>query len=233
VDRTRRIDSNFHLSLRHKSVAELAAGAPAVLANSSAGADRSDRVPLALESVAYAPHDPGLSHDSPVLSYGNGLLVPLILSVIFLRQYLAHRNSKTLLELALTAALFVVSLIFLISHQPHSEMHTFNLWKVLRGVCLVLANPFLDLSLSPPDHLAGSLVLTILISLVPASFFVLLVLRGRKNEALESPLYSIGFALASWAVICSAMIAGARGGLDWRVWRSRVISRTRCSCRLG
>ena len=160
-----------------------------------------------------------------VLSYGNGFLVPLILSVIFLRQYLAHRNSKTLLELALTAALFVVSLIFLISHQPHSEMHTFNLWKVLRGVCLVLANPFLDLSLSPEDHLAGSLVLTILISLVLASFFVLLVLRGRKNEALESPLYSIGFALASCAVLCGAMIAGARGALSLEdLAQSRYIS---------
>jgi len=156
-----------------------------------------------------------------VLSMGNGLLVPLILFVILLGQYLAHRNGKTFLELflelAVAAALFVVSLILLISHGPHSEMYKFydfNFWRVLRGVCLILANPFLDLSLSAPNHLAGSLVLTISISVVLASFLVWLVLRGCKNAGFDSTLYSIGFALASWAVLSSVMIASARGGKD-------------------
>jgi len=160
-----------------------------------------------------------------VLSMGNGLLVPLILSVILLGQFLAHRNGKTFLELALAAALVVVSLALLISHRPHSGMYNFNFRGVLRGVCLVLANPFLDLSLSAPDHLAGSLVLTISISLVLASFFVWLVLCGRKNEGFDSPLYSIGFALASWAVLNSIMIASARGGLGLEgLAQSRYIS---------
>ena len=149
-----------------------------------------------------------------VLSMGNGLLVPLILFVILLGQYLAHRNGKTFLELALAAALVVVSFTLLILHRPHSGMYNFNFGGVLRGVCLVLANPFLDLSLSTPDHLAGSLVLTISISLVLASFFVWLVLRGCKNAGFNSPLYCIGFALASWAVLSSAMIASARGYSD-------------------
>lgn len=148
-----------------------------------------------------------------VLSVGNGLLVPLILSVILLRQYLAHTNGKTLLELAVAVALVVVSLTLLISPQPHSPMYNFNFGGVLRGVCLVLANPFLDLSRSAPDHLAGSLVLTISISLVLASFFVWLVLRGRKDAGFDSSLYSIGLALACWAILSSAMIASARGGL--------------------
>ena len=160
-----------------------------------------------------------------VLSMGNGLLVPLILSVILLGQYLAHRNGKTFLELALAAALVVVSLTLLISHRPHSGMHNFNFGGVLRGVCLVLANPFLDLSLSAPNHLAGSLVLTISISVVLASFFVWLVLRGCKNAGFDSTLYSIGFALASWAVLSSVMIASARGGLGLEgLAQSRYIS---------
>jgi hypothetical protein len=157
-----------------------------------------------------------------VLSMGNGLLVPLILSVILLRQYLAHRNGKTLLELGLAVALVVVSLTLLISH---SEMYDFNFEGVLRGICLVLANPFLDLSLSAPDQLARSLVLTISISLLLASFFIWLVLRGRKNEGFDSPLYSIGFALASWAILNSVMIASARWGLGLEVLvQSRYIS---------
>ena len=160
-----------------------------------------------------------------VLSLGNGLLVPLILSVILLRQYLAHRNHKTLLELALAVALVVVSLALLISHLPRSGMYNFDVGRVLRGICLVIANPFLDLSLSVPDHIAGSLMLTVSISLVLASFFVWLVLRGRKNAGFDSPLYSIGFALASWAILSSTMIASARGGLGLQgLAQSRYIS---------
>jgi hypothetical protein len=158
-----------------------------------------------------------------VLSMGNGFLVPLILSVILLGHYLACRNGNTFLELALAAALFVVSLILLTSNPSQSEVYNFrrdsgfydfNFWRVLRGVCLILANPFLDLSLSRPDQLAGSLVLSILISLVLTSFFVWLVLRGCKNAVFDSPLYSMGFALANWAVLSSLMIASARGGND-------------------
>jgi hypothetical protein len=160
-----------------------------------------------------------------VLSMGSGFLVPLILSVILLGQYLAHKNGKTFFELALAAALVVFSLTLPISHRPHSEMYNFNFEGVLRGICLVLANPFLDLSLSPPDHIAGSLMLTISISLVLASFFVWLVLRGRKNAGFDSPLYSIGFALASWAILSSTMIASARGGLGLQgLAQSRYIS---------
>jgi hypothetical protein len=110
-----------------------------------------------------------------VLSVGNGLLVPLILSVILLRQYLAHRNGKTLLELAVAVALVVVSLTLLISPQAAFPDVQFQFRGSAARVCLVLANPFQDLSLSAPDHLAGSLVLTISISLVLASFFVWLV----------------------------------------------------------
>jgi hypothetical protein len=158
-----------------------------------------------------------------VLSMGNGLLVPLILSVILLGQYLARRNGNTFLESALAAALFVVSLILLTSNPSQSEVYNFrldsgfydfNFWRVLRGVCLILANPFLDLSLSRPDQLPGSLVLSILMSLVLASFFVWLVLHGRKNAGFDSPFYSVGFALANWAVLSSIMIASARGGND-------------------
>lgn len=157
-----------------------------------------------------------------VLSMGNGFLVPLILSVILLGEYLAHRNGKTFLELALAAALVVVSLTLLISH---SEMYDFNFGGALRGVCLILANPFLDLSLSRPNQLAGSLVLTILISLVLVSFFVRLVLGGRKDAGFNSPLYSTGFALAGWAILNSAMIAGARGGFGLEgLAQSRYIS---------
>jgi hypothetical protein len=159
------------------------------------------------------------------LSMGSGLLVPLLLSAILLGQYLARRNSKTLLELALAAALFVVSLIFIISHRPHSEMYTFNFGEMLRGICLILANPFLDLSLAAPDHLARSLLLTILISLVLISFFVWLVLSGRKSAEFNSPLNSMGFALASWAILSSAMVASARGGLGLEgLAQSRYIS---------
>jgi hypothetical protein len=68
-------------------------------------------------------------------------------------------------------------------------------------------------------------VLTISISLVLASFFVWLVMRGRKNAGFDSPLYSIGFALASWAILNTAMIASARGGLGLEgVAQSRYIS---------
>jgi len=158
-----------------------------------------------------------------VLSMGNGFLVPLILSVILLGQYLARREGSTFLELSLAAALFVVSLILLIwnpsqsevyNFRRHPEFYDFNFWRVLRGTCLILANPFLDLSLSRPDQLAESLGLTVLISLVLASFFIWLVLRGCKNTGFDSPLYSIGFALANWALLSSIMIASARGGED-------------------
>jgi hypothetical protein len=104
-------------------------------------------------------------------------------------------------------------------------MCNFNFWRVLRGVCLVLTNPFLDFSLSPPDHLAGSLVLIILISLVLTSFFIWLVLRGRKNPGFESPLYCIAFALGGWALLSSVMIASAREGLGLEgLAQSRYIS---------
>jgi hypothetical protein len=159
------------------------------------------------------------------LSTGSGFLVPLILSAILLRQYLAHRNRKTLVEPVLAAALFVASLIFQILHLPNSRMYNFNFWGVFRGFCLVLANPFPDLSLAAPDHLARSLLLTILISLVLISFFVCLVLSGRKSAEFNSPLNSMGFALASWAILSSAMVASARGGLGLEgLAQSRYIS---------
>jgi len=160
-----------------------------------------------------------------VLSMGDGLLVPLIISAILLGQSFAHRNRKTLVELALAAALFVLSFFFLISHWTHSRLYNFNFWRVLRGVCLVLANPFSDFSLSSPDQIAGFLVLTIFTSLALVSLFVWLVLCERKNVGFESPLYSIGFALGSWAVLNSAMIATARGELGLQGWaQSRYIS---------
>ena len=159
------------------------------------------------------------------LSMGSGFLVPLILSAVLLGQYLAHRNRETLVELALVTALFVLSLSFQVPHLPNSRMYNFNFWGVLRGFCLVLANPFLDLSLAAPDHLARSSLLTILISLVLISFFVWLVLSGRKSAEFNSPLNSMGFALASWAILSSAMVASARGGLGLEgLAQSRYIS---------
>ena len=159
------------------------------------------------------------------LSMGSGFLVPLILSAVLLGQYLAHRNRETLVDLALATALFGLSLSFQVPHLPNSRMYNFNFWGVLRGFCLVLANPFLDLSLAAPDHLARSLLLTILISLVLISFFVWLVLSGRKSAEFNSPLNSMGFALASWAILSSAMVASARGGLGLEgLAQSRYIS---------
>ncbi len=156
ADRTRRIDSDIPLSLWHKSMAELAGWMGAGLANSSPGADCIHRVSLAVESVGGTPHGNHLSHGSRRSFAGQWGSGTLILSVILLRQDLAHRNGKTLLELAVAVALVVVSLSLLISHishRPHSPMYNFNFGGVLRGVCLVLSEP-LPGSFSPD---AGSL----------------------------------------------------------------------------
>jgi hypothetical protein len=160
-----------------------------------------------------------------VLSMGSGFLVPLILFVILGARYLRGRDRRVLLWLALSGCLTGLAIGLYFANKPPGAGTIHFGMSALKGVAILLANPFLDYTRSIPEslslfHWTGSFV-----SVALVAFFIWMSFRGYETNALETPLFSTGFAMAAWAFLSMVTISLARANSGFEgVAQSRYIS---------
>ncbi|HEV2841866.1 MAG TPA: hypothetical protein VGW39_11110 [Chthoniobacterales bacterium] len=160
-----------------------------------------------------------------VLSMGTGFIVPLILLVVLGGRYLRSRDRRMLPCVALCACLAALSLGFFFTNQSPGAGATHFGINSLQGIAVLLANPFLDYTRSVPGSLLGFLLFAFVVSIVLIVLFIWFSVRGFRANAFESPLFSIGFALAAWALLSVMAITLARSHLGFEgLAQSRYIS---------
>jgi hypothetical protein len=158
-----------------------------------------------------------------VLSLGTGFMVPLILFVILGGRYLRNRDRRILPYLMLCGCLTALSVGFVLSNKPPGAGVIHFGISSLHGIAILFANPFLDYTRSVPGSL--SLLFGYGVSVVMMALFLWFSIRGYKAHAWETPLFSTGFALATWALLNVTMIAFARANLGFEgLAQSRYIS---------
>jgi hypothetical protein len=160
-----------------------------------------------------------------VLSMGSGFMVPLILFVIFGGRYLRSRDRRILPWLALCGCLTALAIGLFLTNKPPGAGATHFGTNSLRGVAILLANPFLDYTRSMPGSLSVFLLFAFVISVVLIALFIWFSLGGYQANAFKTPLFSTGFALAAWALLSVTTIALARADLGFDgLAQSRYIS---------
>jgi hypothetical protein len=160
-----------------------------------------------------------------VLSMGGGFMVPLILFVILGTRYLRSRERRILPWLALCVCLPALSVGFFLANKPRGAGTIHLGISSLKGMAILLANPFFDYARSVPQSLSLFLFAASICSLVLIVLFIWFSVRGYQANAFETPLFSTGFALAAWAVLSVTTIALARANLGFDgLAQSRYIS---------
>lgn len=159
------------------------------------------------------------------LSMGSGFMVPLILFVILVVRYLHNRDQRIVPGMILCGCLTALSVGFLLANRPgrsgpiHLGMNSFQ------GIAILLANPFFDCTRSGPGSLGLFFLFASIVSVVLIALFLCFSVRGYQTDGFEIPLFSTGFALASWGVLSVTTIALARGQLGFEgLAQSRYIS---------
>lgn len=158
-----------------------------------------------------------------VLSMGNGFMVPLILFVVLGGRYLRSRDRRIPPWLVLCGCLTALAIgFFLTNKPPGAGVIHFGIGS-LQGVAILLANPFLDYTRAIPGSL--SLLFGYVVSVVLIALFIWFSVRGYRTNAIETPLFSTGFALAAWACLSVTTISLARAHSGFEgLAQSRYIS---------
>lgn len=160
-----------------------------------------------------------------ILSMGSGFMVPLILFVILSGRYLRSRDPRILSWLILSGCLSVLSVGFSLANKPQGAGIIHFGISFVRGIAILLANPFLDYTRSMPESSSIFFWAASLISILLITFFICLSVCGYKTNAFETPLFATGFALAAWAFLSVTTIALARANLGFEgLAQSRYIS---------
>jgi hypothetical protein len=160
-----------------------------------------------------------------VLSMGSGFMVPLILSVILGARYLRGRDRRVLLWLALSCCLSGLAIGLFFATKPRGAGAIHFGMSALQGVAILLANPFLDYTRSTPESLSLFLWVGSFVSVVLVAFFIWMSFRGYETNALETPLFTTGFAMTAWAFLSVVTISLARASSGFEgVAQSRYIS---------
>jgi hypothetical protein len=160
-----------------------------------------------------------------VLSMGSGFMVPLILFVILGARYLRGRDRRVLLWLALSGCLSGLAIGLFFANKPRGAGTIHFGMSALQGVAILLANPFLDYSRSLPGSLSVFLLFAFVVSVFLIALFIWMSFRGYETNALETPLFTTGFAMTAWALLSVFTISLARANSGFEgVAQSRYIS---------
>jgi hypothetical protein len=160
-----------------------------------------------------------------VLSMGSGFMVPLILFVILSARYLRSRDRRLIPGLILSASLSALAVGFFFANKPPGAGTIHLGLDSLRGVAILLANPFLDYTRSVPESLSLFFWFAFIVSALLIVLLIWFSIRGFQANAFETPLFSTGFALGAWALLNVTVITLARANSGFEgLAQSRYIS---------